>query len=83
MTLKELRKFVKKTRKRMQQVCPFVYEQFFSHLSDEEFIENMNRNKRVLELNKGEEIGFALQHPDGKLEVLDIKFSVPREEGIN
>lgn len=77
------RKFAKKTRQRLKRLCPTIYQWFFAHLSDEEFIKDLSQKKALIESGRGGTLDAGIQFPDGSIEILPKAITVPREEGVN
>jgi hypothetical protein len=77
------RKFIKRSRQRLKQLCPSIYQWFFAHLTDEQFVEDMNRKKALVESARGETLEVGIQFPDGTIKILNTVINVPGEEGVN
>jgi hypothetical protein len=64
----EMRTFVKQTRRNLRKTSKFIYDNFCAHMTDEEFLADMNTNKALLESGRpGEVIKVAVQYPDGEI----------------
>jgi hypothetical protein len=64
----KLRAFVKQSRRTFSKTSKFIYANFYAHMTDQEFLADMNANKALLDSARpGEVIKIAVQYPDDEI----------------
>jgi hypothetical protein len=64
----KLRAFVKQSRRNLRQASKFIYDNFYAHMTDQEFLADINAKKALLNSGRPREvIKVAVQYPDGEI----------------
>ena len=63
MTIKTV---ARKTRRSLKKFCAVIYQIYFAQLSDEEMLRKLDDQKALLEANRGKEVQFRFEYPDGQ-----------------
>ena len=60
--------FVRRSRRNLRKTSKFIYDNFCAHMTDEEFLADMNAKKALLHSgHPGEIIPVAVQYPNGEI----------------